>query len=258
MPLTTRVLRTEGSCGQTVRAQRAKMVGMSGADVIGRELELGVVSAFLDRHAAGLAGLALVGEAGIGKSTLWRAAAGYARDRGLLVLSSRPTEAQRGFAHIGLGDLFDDVLDEVASLLATPRRRALEIALLREEAPDDPVDRRALGVAVHDLLAVLSHRRPLLLAIDDDQWLDTSSSSALAFALRRLVASPVLVLLSRRMVDKAEPTELERAIGQERLQRQFVGPLTSGALHRLLADRLERTFARQTMLRIHERSGGNP
>jgi DNA-binding CsgD family transcriptional regulator len=231
---------------------------MPGGDVIGRELELRVVSAFLDRHVAGLAGLVLTGEAGIGKSTLWRAAVASAGNRGLLVLSSRPTEAEHSFAHIGLGDLFDDVLDEVAPLLATPRRRALEIALLREEVADDPVDRRALGVAVHDLLAVLSQQRPVLLAVDDHQWLDTSSSNALAFAVRRLVASPVLVLLSRRLVDKAEPTELERAIDQERLERQFVGPLTSGALHRLLADRLERTFARQTMLRIHERSGGNP
>ena len=37
-----------------------------------------------------------------------------------------------------------------------------------------------------------------------------------------------------------------------------MGPLSVGALHRLLRDRLDRPFARQTLLRIHERSGGNP
>ncbi|HEX5088887.1 MAG TPA: AAA family ATPase [Nocardioides sp.] len=231
---------------------------MPQGDVVGRERELGEVSAFLDGHVAGPAGLSLVGEPGIGKSTLWGAAVAGARDRGLLVLSSLPTEAERSFDHIGLGDLFDDVLDEVAPALAAPRRRALEVALLREEAADDPVDRRALGVAVHDLLSVLAQRRPILLAVDDHQWLDPSSSSALSFALRRLAGSPVRVLLSRRHVDKAEPTELERAIGEEHLQHVFVGPLTSGALHRLLSDRLERTYARQTTLRIHERAGGNP
>src|SRR5690349_2323178 len=149
---------------------------MSPSDVIGREPELGVVSDFLDRHVSALAGLTLVGEAGIGKSTLWRAALARARDRGFLVLSSRPTEAERSFAHIGLGDLFDDVVDEVAPQLATPRRRALEVALLREEVTDEAVDRRALGVAVHDLLAMLSERKPVVLAVDDVQWLDTSSS----------------------------------------------------------------------------------
>jgi DNA-binding CsgD family transcriptional regulator len=37
-----------------------------------------------------------------------------------------------------------------------------------------------------------------------------------------------------------------------------VEPLSAGALHRILHDRLGRPFARQTLLRIHERSGGNP
>ena len=227
-------------------------------EVVGRERELESAYAFFERPAEGLAGLVLEGEAGIGKSTLWLAAIERARERGLLVLSSRPAEAERGLAHVGLGDLFDDVLADVAPLIPTPRRRALEIALLREETADDPVDHRALGVAVHDMVELLSNRKPVLLAVDDVQWLDGSSSSALAFALRRLAACPVLVLLARRIVDKTEPSELEQAFGAERVQRLRVGPLSVGALHRLLHDRLGRPFARQTLLRIHDRSGGNP
>jgi DNA-binding CsgD family transcriptional regulator len=227
-------------------------------EVVGRERELESVYAFFDRPVEGLAGLVLEGGAGIGKSTLWLAAVATARERGLLVLSSRPAEAERGLAHLGLGDLFDGVLEDVAPLIPTPRRRALEIALLREEAADDPVDHRALGVAVHDMVELLSNRKPVLLAVDDVQWLDASSSSALAFALRRLAARRVLVLLARRIVDRTEPSELERAVGADRLQRVPVDPLSVGALHRLLHDRLGRSFARQTLLRIHERSGGNP
>src|SRR6266498_3034687 len=165
-------------------------------EVVGRERELESVSAFFERPVEGLAGLVLEGEPGIGKSTLWLAAVARARERGLLVLSSRPAEAERGLAHVGLGDLFADVLADVASLISTPRRRALEITLLREEAADRPVDRRALGVGVHDMVELLSNKRPVLLAVDDVQWLDASSSSALAFALRRLAACPVLVLLA--------------------------------------------------------------
>jgi DNA-binding CsgD family transcriptional regulator len=231
---------------------------MPGGNVIGREPELGLVSAFLDRSVEGPAGFVIEGEPGIGKSTLWLTAVAAARERGLLVVSSRPAEAERGLTHAGLGDLFEDTLAHVAPLLSTPRRRALEIALLRDEAANDPVDHRALGVAVRDVLHLLSERKPILLAVDDVHWLDPSSSSALAFALRRLAASPVLVLLARRLAEGAERSGLEQALDAERVQRLRVGPLGVGALHRLLHDRFGRSFARQTLLRIHERSGGNP
>jgi hypothetical protein len=231
---------------------------MMTSDIAGREQELDLIHAFLDRPVEGPAGLVLEGEAGIGKSTVWLAAVAGARERGFLVLSSRPAEAERGLAHVGLGDLFEDVLDDVLPALSTPRRRALEVALLRAEASGDAVDHRALAVAVRDVLHRLGESKPILIAIDDVQWLDPSSSNALSFALRRLVAKRVLVLLARRLVDRAEPSELEHAFAAERLERLPVGPLSVGALHRLLHDRFERPFARQTLLRIHERSGGNP
>src|SRR6478609_3705576 len=227
-------------------------------EIVGREEELASVRGFAGQERGGVVALVLEGEAGIGKTSLWLAGVEHARGRGLRVLASRPAEAERGLAHVGLGDLFETALADVAPLLSTPRRRALEIALLQEAAADDPVDQRALAVAVRDALHLLSERQPLLVAVDDVQWLDGSSSSALAFALRRIAASPVLVLLARRRADGAEPSALEQALGSEGVQRLRVGPLTVGALHRLLHDRLGRSFARQTLLRIHERSGGNP
>ena len=140
----------------------------------------------------------------------------------------------------------------------TPRRRALEVALLLEEASGDPVDPRALALAVRGALQLLSETEPLLVAVDDVQWLDPSSASALAFALRRLASNRVLLLFARRLADGAEPSEVEQALDAGRVQRVPVGPLSVGALHRFLRDRLGRPFARQTLLRIHERSGGNP
>ena len=68
----------------------------------------------------------------------------------------------------------------------------------------------------------------------------------------------MLLLLARRLADGVQPSALEQALGAERVQRLPVGPLSVGALHRFLRDRLDRPFARQTLLRIHERSGGNP
>src|SRR4249919_3370215 len=113
--------------------------------IVGRDEELASIQAFLGDTEAGPAALVLEGEAGIGKSTLWLAGLEHARMRGLRVLSSRPAEAERSLAHVGLGDLFADVLDDVLPELTAPRRRALELALLRKEASGDPVDDRALA-----------------------------------------------------------------------------------------------------------------
>ena len=229
---------------------------MSGG-IVSREQELGSLHAFVERVADGPAALVLTGEAGIGKSTLWLAGVDEALSCGLRVLSSRTAEAERGLAYAGLGDLFDFVLGDVLPALSAPRRRALEVALLLEEA-DDTVDPRALGLAIRDALELLAAETPLLVAIDDVQWFDDSSSAALAFALRRLTAARVGLLLAQRVDDTPARAELEHAVGVSDVERLIVGPLTLGALHRLLRDRLGRSFARQTLVRIHETSGGNP
>ena len=147
------------------------------------------------------AAFVLEGEAGIGKSTLWLAGVEAARERGLRVLSSRPAEVELGVAHAGLGDLLEDVLAGVLHELPAPRRRALEIALLIRDDADEPVDFRTLAVAVRTALQLLAEREPVLVAIDDVQWLDPSSASALAFALRRLAEEDIRILLARRLGD---------------------------------------------------------
>jgi DNA-binding CsgD family transcriptional regulator len=227
-------------------------------DVVGRDAELSSVLSFLHLAASGPAALVLEGEPGIGKSTLWLAGVEHGRTLGSPVISARPAEAERGLAHLGLGDLFEDVQDEVLARLSAPRRRAIEGALLLADETPDAVDVRALGLAVRDVLQILSEPRPLLFAVDDLQWLDSSSAGALAFALRRLGASPVLLLLARRLADGAQVSKLEQALAGRPITRLSLGPLSIGALHAFLRNRLDRVFARQTLLRIHEQSGGNP
>ena len=228
-------------------------------DVLGRDDELRSLHAFLDRPTdEGLSGLVLEGEAGIGKSTLWLAGVEATRERGLRVLSSRPSEVEAGIAHAGLGDLLEDALGDVLSELAAPRRRALEIALLVRDDVDEAVDFRTLAVAVRTALQLLAARAPVLVAIDDVQWLDASSNSALAFALRRLPDEDVRLLLARRLAEGIPVSELERAIDQDRLERLHVGPLSAGALHGILERQLGRVFARPTLLRLHDAAGGNP
>lgn len=221
-----------------------------------REEELQRLEAFLDdRDFDGPRALTLIGEAGIGKSTLWLRGVEIARDRGSCVLASWPAEAERELAFAGLGDLLEPVLDDVLPRLVRPRRRALQVALLLEEA-QDPVAPRAVAVAVRSALELLAEAQPLLVAIDDVQWLDPPSTVALAFALRR-TGAPMRLLLARR-TGTITPTSLESALPAPSVERLHRGPLTVGALQAVLRERNVRVFPRPTLLRIHETSGGNP
>ena len=228
-------------------------------EVVGRDVEIGALSAFLDRRGAvrGPIAIALEGDAGIGKSTLLRAAVEEARGRGWRVLSSRPAESERALAHAGLGDLLDGVLDEVLPALTAPRRQALKVALLIEEAPGDGVDQRALGVAVRSALEVLAEDG-LVIAIDDLQWLDASSASAVGFALRRLPEADISLLWTRRLGEPQQSTAVEDALDDGRVERIRVGPLSVGATHQVLRSLLSHGLPRPTLLRLHEVSGGNP
>ncbi len=228
-------------------------------EVVGRDEELSSLHAFLDRRAAGQGplGFALEGDAGIGKSTLWRAAVEDARGRGLRVLSSRPAESERSLAHAGLGDLFDGALDEVLPALTPPRRRALEVALLVEDTAGRPVDQRALGVAVRSAVELLAEDG-LVLAIDDLQWLDASSASALGFALRRLPDANVLLLWTRRLGEREPASPVESAIDPDRIEQLRVGPLSVGATHRILSSLLSRAGASADAAQAARGVGGKP
>ena len=189
--------------------------------LIGRERELGEIESFLSR--AGPATLVLEGEPGIGKTAIWSAGVDAAVRQGLRVLRARPSESEAAFAFVALGDLLGDALTETLAALPAPQRRALETALLLGDPDLAPLDERAVAAAVLGALRVLAGAGPLLVAIDDLQWLDTSSAAALEFAVRRLRDEPLRLLLTRRLSAGHVSPELELAVGNERVERLDVG-----------------------------------
>ncbi len=198
--------------------------------IVGREPELAAVNGFVAAVAATKV-FVLTGGPGIGKTTLWEAVIGIARERGLRVLMVRPSGAEAQLSFAALIDLFEGV-DAFAGLPA-PQRSALEVALLRAKPGDAPPEPRAIAVGLLNALRALSAEEPVLIAIDDIQWLDAPSNDALVFAARRLEEEPVTFLLARR---PGRPTALERALEPRRLERLEVGPLSLGATRRLLVE----------------------
>jgi DNA-binding CsgD family transcriptional regulator len=228
-------------------------------DVIGRDGELAAVSAFFDATHALPGGLFLEGEAGIGKTTIWRWAVAAASERSFRVLTASPLSGEVGASFAALSDLFESDLIELIGALAPPRRHALAVALRIEHAGRRRPDPLAVSLAVRDALVQLSAESPVLIAIDDGQWLDPASTRALEFALRRLGDARVGILVSmRREGPDPSAAPLAAALSPERCRRVPVGPLSLGALHQLLLKSLGSVFVRPTLRRLHELSGGNP
>jgi predicted ATPase len=167
------------------------------AAIVGREPELGRLDEFV--HGTGPPQtLVLAGAPGIGKTTLWEAAVGRARDAGIRVLATRGGAAEAKLSLTGIFDLADPVADEVLPQLPAPQRAALEVALLRSEPSGRRAGPRTLATALLTMLRTLATDGPVLVAIEDAQWVDASSQEALAFAVRRLEGSAVRVLMTTR------------------------------------------------------------
>jgi DNA-binding CsgD family transcriptional regulator len=228
--------------------------------VVGRDDEFAALGRLVAEAGASFHALVIEGEPGIGKTTLCRVGAELARGQRLTVLSCNPVEAETKLAFAALGDLLAPVTDALVEELPAPQRVALEVALLRAPAASGRTeDGRALGMALQSVLRRLSGSAPVLVVIDDVQWLDTASAAALAFACRRLPDCPVRLLVARRL----EPGSGDDVLGLRRalpgtVEWLTLGPLRLSSLYHLIRAELGQAFPRPTLLRIESATGGNP
>jgi len=246
-------------------ARHHRLVDATAAAVVGREAELDAIDAFLADRSALPAALVMDGPAGAGKSTLWQAAVDRAGEAGFTILACRPAGAEAQLSFAALADLLEAHLDAVLPGLPAPQRRALEAALLLEDDESQAPDQRAISAGTLSAIRALARERPVAIAIDDGQWLDPPSANAITFALRRLRDAPVAAITAWRITSPSVPAASPPP-GRAALERAFeraptridVGPLSLGALNRLLRTRTSLAFNRRTLQRIHETSGGNP
>ena len=226
--------------------------------IVGRDAEVVTAAGFVDVVGPGPAALLIEGEAGIGKTIIWREGIAAAADSGCRVLSTRPVEVETKLSYTGLADLLGDELDRSGVELPAPQRHSIEVALLRADEGAD-VDHRALSMAALSMIRSLATSTPVVIAVDDAQWLDGPTARVLGFVIRRLRDEPIGVLATFRVQgDDFVPRWLAGSLADDRLQVMRVGALSVGALHHVLHEQLGSSFNRSVLVRLHRASGGNP
>lgn len=224
-------------------------------EIVGRETELASLRVFVAGE-NDLRAVVLEGRPGIGKTTLWEACVEEARAEGLRVLSARPSDAEARLVFGALIDVLDGVGSEELAHLPAPQLEALEMALLRRTAPADAAPpANAVAVGLLGALRALSADARVLVAVDDVQWLDPASATALAFAARRLEPDRVRFLLARR---PGQITALEQALEPQGVERIELEGLSLGGTRRLLLERLGLSLSRPVMRRLFDTTLGNP
>jgi DNA-binding CsgD family transcriptional regulator len=226
-------------------------------EIVGRGPELESVDEALAAARGGLAGIVFEGVAGIGKTTVWREAISRADAAGYRVLRCRASESEARLSYSGLTDLLGPVEEEAFAGLPEPQRLALDVALLRAAAKA-PAERRAVSAGIVSLLGNLACDGPVALAIDDVQWLDTATSRALEFAVRRLEELPLVVVGTRRVAAGQPTPPLLAALPSGRVRVHRLGPLSLAGLHTVLKNQLGVSVPRPLLARIEATSGGNP
>jgi len=215
--------------------------------LIGRESERRVIEPLIAGARVGQSGvLVLVGEAGIGKTALldWAASQGA----GMAILRATGIEAEREVPFGGLLQLLRPVLDLIDGLPA-PQADALAAALALRAASAG--DRFAVGAGTLGLICRAADQHPLALLVDDAHLLDRPTAEALAFAARRLLADPVMLLATVRAGEASVLIEAG-------LPLLRVGALDLPSATALLADRSTVTLPVGAIDLLHRATGGNP
>ena len=203
--------------------------------LLGREQERDEIDRALARARSGSsATLALVGEAGIGKTALLDYAAEQAE--GMQVLRARGVESE---AQIPFASLLELLRPAVPMLERIPHPQAIALEGAFALRPGPAQDRFAVGAATLSLLAAYAEQCPVAVLLDDVHWLDESSAQALLFAFRRLVADPIAVLLAARddqpsvLYDADLPTIRVGGLSSEEAAALLdgVAPAVTGRLH---------------------------
>ena len=256
-------------CSASVAVGESDASAMSVGDrgnrmVLERERELERLEAVIDFAARGEGGGAVIeGPAGIGKTSLLKAARMRAADAGMRSLSARGGELEQVFSFGVVLQLLDPVVrgageverEAIFTGAASLVRGLFEPASFARESAADPDAATLYGL--YWLLAGLAEQSPLLIAVDDLQWADRPSLRLLAFIARRLGGLRVAVVVAARPHARAEHRTLIAELSADLGLVLYPRPLSRDACEELLRCEFGRVDA--TVLdACVKATGGNP
>jgi DNA-binding CsgD family transcriptional regulator len=168
----------------------------AGTRLYGRDPELRLLSDLTSRGLAGAGGaLLLRGEAGIGKTALLGAARDAAVRQGARALSAVGVQSEASVPFAGLHQLLRPVLDRAPALIPRQRQALLAAFGMAEGVAPELF---SVGLASLELISGLAETAPVVLVVDDAQWVDGPSGEVLAFVARRLDTERAVMLLAVR------------------------------------------------------------
>ncbi|MEU6586373.1 AAA family ATPase [Nocardia sp. NPDC046763] len=213
--------------------------------MVGREAEQAELLAFVTSTA--VQALVLRGETGVGKTSLLSHAVALAEQAGHSVVRAAGVEAESKLPYAGLHQLLHPLLADIEGL-DDGSRAAFDAVFGGTKS--DPPSVMTLGIAVLTLLSLVAAQRPLLLVLDDGQWLDDSSADVCGFVGRRLTGSPVKLLVAIR-------TDITSRFDTATLPELPISALTDEDAARLL-DRHYPNLGKDVRRTVLEQAQGNP
>lgn len=266
-------LRSAGVSFQTSRPLR------STPPMVGRQEELAAIQrwlADLDQRRGGI--VAIVGEAGIGKTRLLAETLHIAADRGAITLELRATPLERGLPFAAVGEVLRSLvrkapeqrlrqlpqfaLAQIADLFPVLRERLPDLPELPDVPPDERRNRQIDGLC--ELALALARTLPLVIALDDAQWADDATLATIGRLARQVPRRAILIVLAYRsdeLSDNPSLHSLLRTLGRDMLLRPLVlSRLDSSAVAEFLAGLAGVETGRVAHLapRLATSTGGNP
>ena len=187
------------------------MTSQTTTQLIGRRAEMDALLSVIDAVETRGRALLVRGDPGVGKTSVVHATIEAAKDAGRFVLETAGIETEAALPYAGLHYLLAPLLGSIGALPMVQQQAVLTAFGLAEGPPPELF---LVALATLNLMTDQAASRPVVVVIDDMQWLDLPTNEVMAFVARRISEDPVVIIGVLReghtiAFSSAHPDEIE-------------------------------------------------